>query len=116
MPKKWVINASPLILLGKIDRLSLLTVLTDALVIPLGVATELREGKDTDVARRWIETTGAVFIRTLNFVPDVIGGWDLGRGECEVLAWAYAHHEFEAVLDDRAARNARQLGDGGVDV
>ena len=52
-----------------------------------------------------------MFIRILNFVPDVIGGWDLGRGESEVLAWAHAHHEFEAVLDDRAARNcAMSLG------
>jgi predicted nucleic acid-binding protein len=35
----------------------------------------------------------------------VIAGWDLGLGESEVLAWANAHTDYEAILDDRAARN-----------
>ena len=68
MDKKWVVNASPLIVLGKIDCLPLLTTLTEILVIPQGVATELREGEDTDIARGWIDTLGAEFIRTIDIV------------------------------------------------
>jgi len=38
-------------------------------------------------------------------IPPVIIAWDLGLGETEVLAWAYQNPGYEAVLDDRAARN-----------
>ena len=42
MSRRWVVNASPLILLGKIDQLSLLEDLTDELIIPKGVAQEVQ--------------------------------------------------------------------------
>lgn len=35
--------------------------------------------------------------------------WDLGTGEMAVLNWVHAHPEFEAVLDDRAARNCARV-------
>lgn len=38
-------------------------------------------------------------------VPPVIIAWNLGLGESEVLSWAYQNPGYEAVLDDRAARN-----------
>jgi len=44
-------------------------------------------------------------MREVEVVPPVIITWNLGLGESEVLAWAYQNHGFEAVLDDRAARN-----------
>ena len=33
-----------------------------------------------------------------------IAAWDLGAGETAVLNWAFQQREFEAILDDRAAR------------
>ena len=41
MSRCWVVNASPLILLGKIDRLTLLDDLADQVVIPTGVVREV---------------------------------------------------------------------------
>ena len=38
-------------------------------------------------------------------MPPVIIAWNLGLGESEVLAWSYQNTGYEAVLDDRAARN-----------
>lgn len=39
-----------------------------------------------------------------------IAGWDIGKGESEVLSWALTHTEYEAILDDMAARKcARSL-------
>lgn len=29
----------------------------------------------------------------------------MGKGESQVLSWAYRYTDFEAVVDDRAARN-----------
>jgi len=33
-----------------------------------------------------------------------MAAWDLGVGETAVLSWALKQAEFEAILDDRAAR------------
>lgn len=41
MSRRWVVNASPLILLGKVDQLQLLRDLTDELIIPEGVVQEV---------------------------------------------------------------------------
>ena len=41
MSKRWVVNTSPLILLHKINYLSLLTELSEELVIPKAVIDEL---------------------------------------------------------------------------
>jgi predicted nucleic acid-binding protein len=42
--ERWIINASPLILLGKIGRLDILEQLNPAYTIPLAVAEELDAG------------------------------------------------------------------------
>ena len=43
-------------------------------------------------------------------MPSLIQAWDLGAGESEVLAYAFANPEYVAVLDDTAARRcARSL-------
>jgi predicted nucleic acid-binding protein len=36
----------------------------------------------------------------------VVAAWDLGLGESQVIAWAYRNPDYEAILDDRAAKNA----------
>jgi predicted nucleic acid-binding protein len=50
-------------------------------------------------------TEGAPFVRSPDTIPPLIQAWDLGNVETEVISWAYVHPEFEAILDDRAARN-----------
>jgi predicted nucleic acid-binding protein len=99
----WVVNSSPLILLGKIGGLAWLPKLADELLIPTGVAVEIQAGTD-DPARRWLLQDGLVHVRDVRSIPPLISAWDLGRGETEVLAYAWTHHDYSAVLDDRAAR------------
>ena len=41
VPKRWVVNASPLILLGKIDKLGLLGALADVVAVPQAVVSEV---------------------------------------------------------------------------
>ena len=48
MNAKWVVNASPLILLAKVHRLGLLVELAQTLVIPESVAAEIKAGPDND--------------------------------------------------------------------
>jgi predicted nucleic acid-binding protein len=101
----WVVNASPLILLGEIGHLHILETLSETLVIPEAVVAEIRAGPQQDTAQRWLTADGHAYIRQAQPVDTVIAGWDLGAGESAVLTWARQHPETEAVLDDRAARN-----------
>jgi predicted nucleic acid-binding protein len=105
MPKKWVVNASPLIVLARINHLVLLQRLAEEIVVPAGVAKEIAQGSGDDPAREWLQAEGQTLVREMEVVPPVIIAWNLGLGESEVLAWAYQNAGYEAVLDDRAARN-----------
>lgn len=105
MDRNWVVNSSPLIILGKLSSLYLFERMCPNLVIPEGVAHELDQGSDNDPARVWIHREGAPFVRNLHKISPLIHAWDLGKGETEVISWAYVHPEYQAVLDDRAARN-----------
>jgi predicted nucleic acid-binding protein len=102
--ERWVINASPLILLAKAELVHLLPSLCEELVIPNGVAVEIQAGRSADAACAWLETKGASFIR-----PDVshhsaLARWHGGNGEAEVISFALQNPDFIAALDDRRAR------------
>ena len=103
--KKWVVNASPLIILAKVDQISLLKDLCEEMIIPFGVKKEIDEGPENDPARCWLKNEGRKWVRDIGPISSVISAWDLGQGETEVLNWAYEHPGFEAILDDKAAKN-----------
>lgn len=105
MDRGWAVNASPLILLAKVGHVSLLPELTTELVIPRGVVEEVDEGSPDDPARLWLAGDGLAYVQDITQSESVIEAWDLGKGESEVLTWAYQHAGFEAIVDDRAARN-----------
>jgi predicted nucleic acid-binding protein len=104
MPDRWVVNASPVILLGKAGVIHLLPTLCDELVVPAGVVAEVQQGRMADVGRGWLEGDGAKFIRPAPTMPSALAAWSGGAGEAEVIAWAMLNPGFTAVLDDRAAR------------
>lgn len=105
MSEPWILDASPLILLSKVERLDLLPRLADRIEIPAAVAGEvsvLRAGRSLlDSIGRW---------RRLPFlpIPDEIARWNLDAGESQVLAHALAQPGSRAVLDDLAARRSAQ--------
>jgi predicted nucleic acid-binding protein len=109
--RKWVLNASPLIALGKVSQIRLLQEMCSDLIIPAGVVREIDEGPVDDPARIWLHEQGTAFVHRLERVPPLVLAWDLGKGETEVISWAYLNPGYHAVLDDRAARNcASSLG------
>lgn len=106
-----VVNASPLILLANVDRLLFLDMLSVKMVVPAAVAREIRAGPQKDAAQRWLEESGQRRICRLEHIDPVVAAWDLGAGESEVLTWARQNPGYEAILDDRAARDcATTLG------
>lgn len=103
--ERWIVNASPLILLGKIGRLDLLERLSPVFEIPSAVASEIRRGPQNDAAKIWLDNRAITARIVQTTVPrtDLLA-WDLGSGETAVLAHCYGHADCRAVLDDRAAR------------
>jgi predicted nucleic acid-binding protein len=55
MHRKWVVNASPLIVLGRINHLFLLKHLAEEIVVPAGVAKEIARGPEDDPAKQWLQ-------------------------------------------------------------
>jgi len=54
MPERWVLNASPIIVLARVEQEHLFGALTDEIVVPRAVAGEIEAGPVNDPARRAI--------------------------------------------------------------
>lgn len=102
----WIVNSSPLIVLGKAGCLHLLEALACPLIVPQAVAVEIAGGPSTDPARLWLATMSAPRIVPDESIPAEILARNLGVGESAVLAAAKRHPGSEAILDDLAARRA----------
>ncbi len=109
MADHWVVNASPVILLGKADIIHFLPQLCDELVIPAVVVAEVQQGRLADAGRDWLAGEGLNYVRPAPPLHSALALWNGGAGEAEVISWALAHPGFLAVLDDRAARRLATL-------
>lgn len=101
----WVIDASPLILLSRIDQLDLLTQLTSTLQIPKTVVQEIDAGVAKDAAAK-TAVTWAISRQVADIpVPISVADWGLGAGETQVIARCIDTGQV-TVLDDLAGRRA----------
>lgn len=110
---RWVLDASPLILLGKTDRLWMLESLTDERIVPTEVWSEIMRGPEGDPAKAFLKSYPESFFRgTEIMLDDRVHISTLGLGERGVLSYCLAKPENSiAVLDDLAARRvAQRLG------
>ena len=111
MAKEPVVNASPLIFLGKGGRLDLLRVAGDTILTPAAVMAEIDRRGPADPTVQAVGQASWLKVVETPQVPSAILAWDLGPGESAVLAWAHAHPGSEAIFDDLAARRcAKTLG------
>ena len=111
MSRRFVVNASPLILLARTRQLRLLDNLAEEVLVPGAVMDELRAGGPHDETA--VQVASTEWVRCIDDLPlpPEIWAWDLGIGESQVLAHALRDLNLEAVLDDRAARRcASALG------
>jgi len=107
--EKWVVNASPVIALGRVGQVELIAQLPQTAVIPQAVKEEILNASEGDPARMAIETGLFEIVDTPPPPPEILA-WDLGKGETAVLSFALAFPDWVAVLDDGAARRcARSL-------
>lgn len=102
MPDVWVSNASPLILLSHINQLNLLPELNPKIVIPHAVVLEVSVNRQDSNLNQFLSSPGVEELESPLQVEANIAGWDLGKGESEVLSWALKHPGSEVLLDDLA--------------
>ncbi len=107
MPKRWILNASPLIVLAKIGREDLLLALADEIVVPHAVAMEIEAGPAEDRSRQVLSLGRLAIVDTPPPTAELLA-WDLGSGEAAVLSFALSEAGWTAILDDAAARKCAQ--------
>jgi predicted nucleic acid-binding protein len=107
--ERWVLNASPIIVLAGVEQETLFDALAEEVVVPRAVAEEIEAGPVDDPARRAI-AGGQFTIVDATPRPEVLA-WDLGVGETAVLSYALEESEWTAILDDAAARKCAQSFD-----
>ncbi|MCI0396412.1 MAG: DUF3368 domain-containing protein [Chloroflexi bacterium] len=104
MSNRWVLNASPLIVLARVGQAKLLNNLADEVVTPQAVAAEIEAGPADDPARQFLREGGTLtIVPSPSPSPELIA-WDLGAGETAVLAYALANPGWTVVIDDASAR------------
>ena len=84
MSEIWVVNASPVITLARVDHLDLLAHLSAEVHVPEAVAGELMAGAAYDPARQALERGWGVRIPA-GKVPQRVLEWGLGAGESSVM-------------------------------
>ncbi len=102
MNERWVLNASPVIVLARAGFESLLLQLPEQVVIPEAVKSEIMAGPVDDPARH-VLASGRFTVVDAPARPEILT-WDLGHGETSVLSYALSNPGWTAILDDRAAR------------
>ncbi len=99
-----VVNASPLILLCRSEKLVLLHEFAERILVPAPVATEIVARGTNDATARAIEVFPWIEIVPALPIPDEITSWGLGPGESSVLAIALANLGMTAIIDDLGGR------------
>ncbi len=102
--ERWIVNASPLILLWKADYLYLLPELAEVICVPETVKREIQaKDEGTPIVQALRDDTKFSIIEDRDITPD-LWAWDLGCGETQVLIHAKGGSAQRAVLDDMEAR------------
>ena len=116
----WVVDASPLIVLGKAGQLELLAKLAGTLVVPMAVYREVTVRKEEALLMAFLEQHGQLHIEVDGELRPEVLAWDLGSGESQAISMEARMGAERVVLDDLEARrcanslNIRVIGSLGV--
>jgi predicted nucleic acid-binding protein len=111
MNENLVLDASPIIVLGKADLLKKVSPLAKLWIIPEGVIREVEAKRPIEPYLSEISYGSKVVRENVPKINPSIAAWDLGRGESEVLTLALEKAGTGVVLDDLQARKCAALFD-----
>ncbi len=115
MNSVFILNASPIILLGKAGLLCTISPLADLWIVPDGVISEIESKKPIAQYLEELGSAAEVTKQSVQHIHPLIASWDLGKGESEVLNLAMQKGtNVTAVLDDLQARKCAKLLDIGL--
>ena len=109
MGNSWVVNACPLIVLGKSGLLSVVSPLADCWIVPEGVAQEVSRKASIELLLAALSEKSRLERRCVVAIDPVVASWNLGRGESEVITVALEQAGCGVVLDDLLARKCAQV-------
>jgi len=108
---RWVVNASPLILLGKVEQIQLLGALAGEIAVPRAVIREISAKLDGERTVQTLTALESAIVVDDEVPPADILSWDLGSGETQVISHAVVHSADRVVIDDLEARRcAKAMG------
>jgi len=87
-PDRWVVNASPLILLGKVERIQLFGALAGEIALPRAVIREVGAKPGGERTVQTLTTLESAIVVDDEVPPANILSWDLGPGETQVISYA----------------------------
>jgi predicted nucleic acid-binding protein len=105
----WVINASPLIVLGKARLLNTISPLASCWIIPNGVVQEVSKKSPLEPLLAQLSEQSQIRCQSVAVIDPFVASWNLGQGESEVLTLAIENSNHGVVLDDRQARKCAQI-------
>lgn len=110
-PDRWVVNASPLILLGKVEQIQLFGALACEIAVPRAVTREVGAKPDGEPTVQTLMALESTIVVDDEVPPANILSWDLGPGETQVISHAVMHSAARVVIDDLEARRcAKAMG------
>ncbi len=101
-------DASPLILLARVDRLDLLRHTAPLLVVTDIVLGEVTHARSDPRIAQFVHGTGWVRIEATSPLPPGTCRKLIDAGEASVLSWCVANPGTAALLDDRAGRRCAE--------
>ncbi len=105
----YVLDSSPLILLGKADLLAVISPIAGTWMVPQQVIAEIEVKKSASPFLKDLAISAKVSEIDVQQIPEIISAWDLGKGESETLAAALQSSDCRVVLDDCQARKCAKL-------
>lgn len=103
MNKLWILNASPIIIIGKAGLLYTISPITKNWLISQGVFEEISRKGSASLYLKELSTAAKVEILPVSEIDPIVSGWNLGRGESETLTLVI-QKRGGVVLDDLQAR------------
>ena len=104
MKQNWVIDASPLIILGKADLLKTVSALATCWFIPEEVIQEVSRKSAMEPFLAQLAEHAEVKCAKVPVIEPLVTHWNLDDGESEVITLALKNQDYGVVLDDLQAR------------
>jgi len=69
--RRWVVNSFPIIVISRTSLIWIVRELSNEIIVPMAVASEINEASERDPAKQWLRTEGGAYIRNIGVGPRI---------------------------------------------